>query len=158
MLEDPNLRPNVGILLINDDQQILAGEALHYSGEWMMPQGGINPDETPCDAMQRELLEETGIAFKEVELLHESENWLSYCFRKPLVKEGKRYTGQRQKWFHLSYNGPLPDANNTIEREFREFQWVDAQWLLQHTTPFKVQVYQSIFSEFDIDIAQLEVS
>ena len=149
ILEDPNLRPNVGMMLINKNNQILAGEAIHYPGEWMMPQGGIHADETTQQALERELLEETGLNFKDVGFLGEAENWISYCFRQPLVKEGKLYTGQRQKWFLLQYNGEAPDAESTIDREFIQFRWVDRAWLIANTTTFKVQVYETIFSEFD---------
>ncbi len=149
ILEDPNLRPNVGIMLINRENQILAGEAIHYPGEWMMPQGGIDPEESPHEAMQRELREETTLNYSDVQFLAEAEDWISYCFRQPLVKEGKLYTGQRQKWFLLEYNGEAPNAEAAMDREFIQFRWVDKAWLLTHTTTFKVQVYESIFAEFE---------
>ena len=157
ILEDPDLRPNVGIMLINRDRQILAGEAIHYPSEWMMPQGGIDAEESPHQAMQRELFEETGLNFSDVQFLAEAENWISYCFRQPLVKEGKLYTGQRQKWFLLEYNGVAPNAETTVDREFIQFRWVDFDWLVQHTTAFKVQVYQSIFDEFEANFPQVAV-
>ena len=147
--DDPNYRPNVGIMLINKNHQILVGEAIHYPGEWMMPQGGIDHGETPQQAMQRELVEETGISYAQVNFITENPNWLSYLFRKPLIKDGTLYTGQRQKWFLLEYNGPVPDAETTQDREFIQFNWVDIDWLLQHTTPFKIAVYKSIFSAFE---------
>ncbi len=146
---DPNFRPNVGMMLINNRHQILAGEAIHYPGEWMMPQGGIDQGETPQQAMERELLEETGITYKHVNFITENPGWLSYLFRKPLIKDGTLYTGQRQKWFLLEYNGSAPDAEAADDREFIQFNWVDTDWLLQHTTPFKIAVYKSIFSAFE---------
>jgi 8-oxo-dGTP pyrophosphatase MutT (NUDIX family) len=48
-------RLNVGIMIVNRDQKILAGDAFHYPGEWMMPQGGIGHAESAYEAMQREL-------------------------------------------------------------------------------------------------------
>ena len=114
-----------------------------------MPQGGIDAGETPQQAMQRELVEETGITYDEVTFLKENDDWLSYLFREPLFKDGALYIGQRQKWFLLEYNGPLPDANTTIDREFLQFKWADADWLTQHTTRFKTDVYQTIISSFE---------
>ena len=149
LIDDPDYRANVGIMLINNDHQILAGEAIHYPGEWMMPQGGIDTGETPQQAMQRELVEETGIGYDEVVFVKENDDWLSYLFREPLFKDGALYIGQRQKWFLLEYNGPLPDANTTIDREFLQFKWVDAKWLTQHTTRFKTDVYETIISTFE---------
>jgi putative (di)nucleoside polyphosphate hydrolase len=149
LIDDPDYRANVGIMLVNKNHQILAGEAIHYPGEWMMPQGGIDAGETPQQAMQRELVEETGITFGEVTFIKENDDWLSYLFREPLFKDGALYIGQRQKWFLLEYNGPLPDAETTIDREFLQFKWVDAEWLTQHTTRFKTDVYQTIISTFE---------
>ncbi len=146
--EDPKYRPNVGIMLVNKQHHILAGEAIHYSGEWMMPQGGIDPGETPQQAMERELVEETGISYNQVDLIIENPGWLSYLFRKPLLKDGTLYTGQRQKWFLLEYNGATPDAETTLDREFIQFNWVEPEWLMAHTTEFKTDVYQTVFSSF----------
>lgn len=149
IIDDPNYRPNVGLMLVNRQHQILAGEAIHYQGQWMMPQGGIDNGETPHQAMKRELVEETGITYGEVNFLQEDSDWHSYLFRKPLVKDGILYIGQRQKWFLLEYNGGIPDAHTTIDREFLQFQWVNPDWLLRHTTKLKIEVYQSVLSSFE---------
>lgn len=148
IIDDPNYRPNVGIMLINKNHRILAGEAIHYPGEWMMPQGGIDQGETPRQAMERELVEETGILYEDVNFIHENNDWLSYLFRQPLIKDGALYIGQRQKWFLLEYNGVIPDAETTVDREFLQFQWVSPEWLLKHTTKFKVDVYKTVLSTF----------
>jgi len=148
-MDNPDYRPNVGIMLVNRQHQILAGEAIHYPGQWMMPQGGIDKNETPRQAMQRELVEETSIVYDDVRLIAENPEWLSYLFRQPLVKDGQLYKGQRQKWFLLEYNGGLPNAETTIDREFLQFDWVEADWLIGHTTPFKVDVYKTIYSIFE---------
>ena len=149
LINNPDYRANVGIMLINRKNQVLAGEAIHYPGEWMMPQGGIDDGETTLEAMQRELAEETGILFEDSKLIHEHHKWLSYQFRRPLFKDGALYIGQRQKWFLLEYNGSVPDAEKTQDREFSRFAWVDQSWLITHTTTFKRDVYRCIFAEFD---------
>lgn len=148
LIEDPNYRPNVGIMLVNQKKQILAGEAIHYPGEWMMPQGGIDQGETPHEAMRRELVEETSILYDDVEFIKENEEWLAYLFRKPLVKDGRPYIGQRQKWFLLAYDGSVPNAETTIDKEFLRFDWVEPEWLIAHTTRFKTDIYQTVFSSF----------
>jgi putative (di)nucleoside polyphosphate hydrolase len=149
IVEDPDYRANVGIMLINKDHRVIAGEAFHYSGEWMMPQGGIDTGETPLQAMQRELIEETSIKFDDTRFITEHQEWLSYLFRKPLEKDGGVYIGQRQKWFLLEYNGAAPDATQTMDREFHRIEWVDPAWLLTRTTKFKVAVYEEIFAAFE---------
>ncbi len=62
-------RPNVGIALFNAAGQVLIGRRFRDDGpeiilpglEWQMPQGGIDADENPRDAVMRELWEETGV-------------------------------------------------------------------------------------------------
>ena len=146
---NPDFRANVGIMLINQYRQVLAGESIYYPDEWMMPQGGIDENETPQKAMQRELLEETGIEFSSTRLVTEHQDWLSYLFRAPLVKDGDLYIGQRQKWFLLEYQGPAPDASKTPDQEFRQLAWVEPQWLIRHTVPYKVNLYNTVFSSFE---------
>jgi putative (di)nucleoside polyphosphate hydrolase len=141
-------RLNVGIMIVNGEQKILAGDAFHYPGEWMMPQGGIDPAESTHDAMQRELFEETGIQIHQVRLIREHDEWLQYLFRKPQYKDDIYYIGQRQKWFLLEYNGPLPDAEKVHEQEFSRFDWVDANWLVEQIPLFKKEVYRSIVTTF----------
>ena len=148
MSSQQKYRLNVGIMIVNRDQKVLAGDAFHYPGEWMMPQGGIDHAESAHEAMQRELYEETGLLTQQVRLIREHDAWLQYLFRKPQYKDGIFYIGQRQKWFLLEYNGPLPDAENVKEQEFSRFDWVDAKWLVEQIPPFKQEVYRTIVTAF----------
>ena len=150
LINDPDYRPNVGIMLVDNNRRVLAGEALHYRGGWMMPQGGIDGGETTLQAMQRELFEETSLLPEQAKVVKEHDKWLSYRFKKPLIINGILYVGQRQKWFLLEYNGPLPDADKTQDREFTQFEWVTPEWLIDNTTQFKTEVYKIIFAEFNM--------
>ena len=145
---DDDYRNNVGIVIINTERKILAGEAFYYPGEWLMPQGGIAIGETPEEALERELLEETGLTLSDVSIVREYDEWICYLFPKPQIKDGRMYVGQRQKWFLLLYNGPLPDANSLLEKEFSSFSWVSSRWLLDRTLVFNVPVYKQVFRNF----------
>ena len=57
MIDPDGFRPNVGIILTNDAGQVLWARRINQDA-WQFPQGGINPDETPEDALYRELNEE----------------------------------------------------------------------------------------------------
>ena len=146
-MNQPNrMRPNVGIMIINREEKILAGEAFYYPDDWMMPQGGIDPGESPYDAMRRELREETGLAFTETEFLKEHTDWFEYLFPKPQFKDDIYYVGQKQKWFLLRYEGDPPDPTRASEREFQSFGWVEPDWLMKHTREFRRPLYQDVFA------------
>ena len=75
-LNDADLpyRPNVGIALFNADGRVLIARRYKDDGpeiilpglEWQMPQGGIDANENPRDAVMRELWEETGISVSRI--------------------------------------------------------------------------------------------
>ena len=111
-------RPNVGIALFNASGQVLIGRRFKDDGpeiilpglEWQMPQGGIDADEDPSEAVMRELWEETGVS--SAGYLGET-GWLTYEFP-PYAGPAHRlakFRGQRQKWFALRFKGPESEIN-----------------------------------------------
>src|SRR6201985_145570 len=85
MPEQKPYRPNVGIALFNATGQVLIGRRFRDDGpeidlpglEWQMAQGVIDAEETPREAVMRELWEETGV--KSADYLGETD-WLCYEF------------------------------------------------------------------------------
>src|ERR1700730_8929468 len=74
----PGYRPGVGIRLLNRAGEVFVGRRIDMPAmpAWQMPQGGIDPGETPFRAALRELREEIGT--DKAELLGESQGWLKY--------------------------------------------------------------------------------
>lgn len=68
MIDPDGYRPNVGIVLMREDGQVFWARRVRRDG-WQFPQGGMNTDETPVEAMYRELHEETGLLPEHVEVL-----------------------------------------------------------------------------------------
>src|SRR5438034_7007675 len=60
MLDKEGYRPNVGIVLANQRNEVFWGKRVNQHA-WQFPQGGINYGETPVQAMYRELEEEIGL-------------------------------------------------------------------------------------------------
>ena len=115
-----------------------------------MPQGGIDDGETPEVAAFRELSEETGIDHSKARLISATSGWLSYDIPLELIPKlwNGQYRGQEQKWFAFEFLGKDTDINiNTQEPEFSEWAWKSKQDLLSSIVPFKVEVYQKVFSE-----------
>ena len=61
MIDSDGFRPNVAIVIMKDDSQVFWAHRCNNDG-WQFPQGGMRSDETPVEAMYRELHEETGLA------------------------------------------------------------------------------------------------
>jgi putative (di)nucleoside polyphosphate hydrolase len=116
---------------------------------WQMPQGGIDPGETPRQGALRELKEEIGT--DKAEILGESRVWLKYDLPGGLADGiwGGRYRGQRQKWFVMRFTGEDGDINLATEHpEFDAWQWVAPERLPDLIVPFKRQLYIDILAEF----------
>jgi putative (di)nucleoside polyphosphate hydrolase len=64
-------RANVGVAVLNAGRQVLAQEREEYLGSWQLPQGDLEVGEEPVDAARRELGEETGLRWDQVQLLGE---------------------------------------------------------------------------------------
>ena len=60
MLDREGFRPNVGIILLNSQNEVWWGKRVREHS-WQFPQGGIKFGETPEQAMFRELEEEVSI-------------------------------------------------------------------------------------------------
>ena len=148
-------RPCVGLMLLNREGQIFAGQRLSTppgaDAAWQMPQGGIDPGETPKQAAIRELGEETGILAQDVEFIAESNHWRDYDLPRHLVRKlwNGAYRGQTQRWFALRFTGDDTSINiETHEPEFREWAWMAQDELIDKIVPFKRDTYTQVFDEF----------
>ena len=70
MLDREGFRPNVGIILLNANNEVWWGKRVREHS-WQFPQGGIKYGETPEQAMYRELEEEIGVTANKIEKLTE---------------------------------------------------------------------------------------
>jgi len=144
-------RKCVGMMILNDKNQILVGKRLdHPSGYWQMPQGGIDQNENPEEAVWREMMEEIGT--NKANLIHISNQWLKYNIPKETLKKlpwGKKYVGQIQKWFVFRFFGTNDDINvGTDNPEFSEWKWKKYESLVENIVPFKRDIYSKIITEF----------
>jgi putative (di)nucleoside polyphosphate hydrolase len=149
--ETPGYRLGVGIMLLNRAGEVLVARRIDMPGmpAWQMPQGGIDPGETPLQAALRELSEEIGT--DKVELLGESRGWLRYELPAELSRGiwGGRYRGQQQKWFAMRFTGEDSDIDLATEHpEFDAWKWVPAERLADVIVSFKRQLYIDILAEF----------
>ena len=155
MLSDidlPFYRPAVGIMLLNPAGLAFVGRRIDMPARlaaWQMPQGGIDPGETPRPAAFRELKEEVGT--DKAEILAETEGWLHYDLPSDIASRmwSGRWRGQRQKWFLMRFTGEDADINPATEHpEFDAWEWVEPERLPDLIVPFKRPLYRDVLAEF----------
>ena len=151
MLRNLPMRQGVGIIVLNNDNKVFVGKRKDNPiDKWQMPQGGIDVNETPLNAMKRELKEETSII--KIVILKEIESWLEYELPPNLlgkIWKGK-YRGQKQKWFIVRFIGNENEINiKTKHPEFIEWKWIDYNILPEVIVDFKKQVYEKLKIELN---------
>ncbi len=145
------LRKGVGIVLLNEFNQIFVGKRIdNPTRAWQMPQGGIDKNENLYDAAKRELFEETSV--KSTKLIKELNYWIDYDLPNYLlgkIWKGK-FRGQTQKWFFMKFTGHEDEINiNTKNPEFMDWKWVNKEDLLSVAVSFKIETYKSLKLELD---------
>ena len=150
MIDGDGFRPNVGIILCNDDRRLFWGKRIGQDA-WQFPQGGINENETPEEAMYRELEEEVGLRPEHVEVLGSTDGWLRYRLPKRYIRKNKTpvCVGQKQRWFMLRVKCDETDfcLDRTKSPEFDHWRWVKYWHPVDEVVYFKRRVYAQALKE-----------
>lgn len=151
MIDSEGYRANVGIILCNSDGRVFWAKRIRQRS-WQFPQGGIRRNETPEEAMYRELAEEVGLQPEHVEIVACTKGWLRYRLPKRLIRRHRKPVciGQKQVWFLLRMVGKESDVHLDLSDrpEFDYWRWVDYWYPLKVVVPFKRQVYLRALREF----------
>ena len=140
------MRQGVGIIVLNKNNEVFVAKRKDNPvDKWQMPQGGIDLNESPFEAMLRELEEETSI--KNIKVLKEIEKSLEYELPPNLlgkIWKGK-FRGQKQKWYIVKFLGNDDEINlNTKHPEFIEWKWINYNLLTDVIVDFKKKVYEKL--------------
>lgn len=145
-------RPNVAALMVRPEGQLLICERWMIPGAWQFPQGGVDPGESPEQALYREVREEIGLEPKHYEVTGRRDGY-RYLYpvdvrSKKLRKHGNH--GQEQTYFRCQLHSNSPPVNvNQKSREFSAYRWIeplefDLDWL----PDFKREVYRQVLWDF----------
>ena len=158
MLDRDGYRPNVGIVLANQRNEVFWGKRVNQHA-WQFPQGGIKHGETPAQAMYRELEEEIGLHAEHVKVLGRTREWMRYEVPEKWSRareaaaepQGPRspYRGQKQIWFLLRMTGRDCDVRLRASGhpEFDAWRWHDYWVPLETVIEFKREVYRQALIE-----------
>lgn len=144
-----HFRAGVVIVVRHPDlDHVLALERFDTPGSWQLPQGGLDVGEEPLEGAWRELQEETGLGERDVEARAEYPEWTLYEWPTELrdadaghAKPGRR--GQVHRWF--LFDALAPDIVPTPDgREFRDWRWVEREWLIEHVIEWRRPTYQRV--------------
>ena len=152
ILDRDGYRPNVAIVVVNARNQVFWGKRVREHS-WQFPQGGINPGETPEQAMLRELHEEVGLLPHHVRILGRTRDWLRYEVPQHWVRREWRgsYRGQKQIWYLLRLTGRDSDVSlrASDHPEFDAWRWHDYWVPLESVIDFKREVYRRALLELE---------
>jgi putative (di)nucleoside polyphosphate hydrolase len=150
VIDPDGFRPNVGIILSGPGGRLLWARRIGQNA-WQFPQGGMRSDETPAEAMYRELSEEVGLQPEHVELIGATRGWLRYRLPRQYIRRSSRPVciGQKQVWFLLRML--CPDKTICLDQsdnpEFDRWRWVDYWHPLNEVVAFKRNVYRKALDE-----------
>lgn len=152
MIDAKGFRPNVGIILCNQDNKLLWARRIGQDA-WQFPQGGIRKHESAEDALYRELHEEVGLFAEQVEIIGQTRGWLKYRLPRHLLRHDRKplCIGQKQRWFLLRLTGSEGDVrlDRSDKPEFDHWRWVEYWQPLREVVAFKRDVYRSALQEFE---------
>ncbi len=152
MIDTDGYRLNVGIILSNEQGQVFWARRIGQDA-WQFPQGGIDNEETPEEAMYRELKEETGLNPEHVDVLGCTTDWLKYKLPKRYVRRNQTPVciGQKQIWYMLRMTGceSAVDLAQGDKPEFDHWCWVDYWEPSKRVIFFKRKVYKLALKELE---------
>jgi putative (di)nucleoside polyphosphate hydrolase len=158
MAQAQHFRANVGIVVLNERWQVLALERIDKeqarlgikrgTGQWQMPQGGLDEGEEPYDAWQRELYEEIHVTREYADLIDWYPEWLAYELpkaeqEKPAVK-AKHGRGQVQKWCFVRLKPSAVvgvETDDATDQEFFAYKWMTLGQLAEETWEVRRPIY-----------------
>jgi len=151
-------RPNVGIILINQENKVFWAKRVGDDG-WQFPQGGIHKGENIMDSMYRELEEETGFLASDVEFIARTDSWIKYDLPKQYLFDRDKnpqtlFKGQKQLWFllRLVNKNVMPNFEMSETPEFDDWKWIDYWTALDNVVHFKQDVYKKALTELEVHL------
>jgi putative (di)nucleoside polyphosphate hydrolase len=153
VIDNEGFRLGVGMIVTNKAGEVLWARRIKQNA-WQFPQGGLQADETPEDALYRELHEEVGLTQEHVACIGSTKSWLAYQLPERLLRHNMHplCIGQKQKWFLLKLIGGEENVHLDLTHspEFDRWRWVNYWYPLKQVISFKRHVYRRALEELSL--------
>jgi putative (di)nucleoside polyphosphate hydrolase len=145
-------RAGVGAVLMDNYGNVLAVERRKNPGAWQLPQGGLEHNETPLDAVRREIREETGLLAEHLSLVGQYPEPLAYELPREFQNE-KTGMGQAQYWFFFKLNGDAREITPVSNDEVQAIKWIRFEQIAHQVISFRRRVYQHLLEYFQSEFS-----
>ena len=143
------LRPNVCMILLNQEGRIFLGERSHQPGHWQFPQGGVESAWSLEENAIRELNEELGIPVSSLKIIKQLNGIHEYEWGEaPSYAMGK-WRGQSQRFMLLEFTGDDSEIDLSIEDELSDWRWCSVKELRRLADPRRIRGYEKILPEVE---------
>lgn len=148
-------RRNVAAIIINDAHkgQVLIARRSDLKHIWQFPQGGIDDDESPEEAILREVEEEIGTS--DLNIISRHPDLFRYDFHPMythqigrMSRKMTRYRGQEQIYFLLKVMDEKT-INLDDSKEFIDYRFVSIKDSLKKASNLKKGIYEKVLSYFE---------
>ena len=114
---------------------------------WQFPQGGVDPGETPDQALARELWEEISVEAADFRVVQRHGPY-RYVFGEGRMKKG--HHGKEQIYFLCEFLGRGKGIDvRTKHPEFQAHRWIyPMEFQLSWLPEMKREVYRAVFADF----------
>ncbi len=139
-------RENVMGIIKNKAGLYLIQKNPRLENHWQFPQGGIDDNEIPNDAILREICEELNFDVKHLKIIKKLSAENAYK-SPPQYQLLHGYKGQKQIAFLIDYTGDVDASTFLPTDEASEIKWVKREDLLQQIHPVRQEFVKRLISE-----------